>query len=60
LNYCTFAKETDGIETLEKWDGGYSEKLKQNYLILMTKIKALFPIRKGIKRCFTLLKNYMD
>jgi peptidyl-dipeptidase Dcp len=33
-----FAKETDGIEQLEKkWDGGYSEKLKQNYLILTTK-----------------------
>jgi peptidyl-dipeptidase Dcp len=36
LNY-TFAKELTN-RNLEKWDGGYySEKLKQNYLILMTK-----------------------
>jgi peptidyl-dipeptidase Dcp len=41
--------------TTRKWDGGYySEKLKQNYLILTTKIKALFPIRKVLNGAFTI------
>jgi peptidyl-dipeptidase Dcp len=48
------------IEQLEKWDGGYySEKLKQNYLILTTKIKALFPLEKVLNGAFTIAQNYM-
>jgi Zn-dependent oligopeptidase len=44
--------------TTRKWDGGYySEKLKQNYLILTTKIKALFQLEKVL--LLLIAQNYM-
>jgi Zn-dependent oligopeptidase len=49
-----FAKELDGIDQLEKWDGAYySEKLKQKLFNLDDEIvETLFQIRKCFEWCF--------
>ncbi|GEP50260.1 peptidase M3 [Flavobacterium noncentrifugens] len=50
-----FAKELDGIETLEKWDGAYySEKLKQQLFNLDDeKLKPYFKLENVLKGAFT-------
>src|SRR6218665_1900193 len=52
---CRFAKELDGIETLEKWDGAYySEKLKQQLFNLDDeKLKPYFKLENVLKGAFT-------
>lgn len=54
-----FAKETDGIETLEKWDGGYySEKLKQKLFDFDDeKLKPYFQLEKVLNGAFTIAKK---
>ncbi|RZJ64437.1 MAG: M3 family peptidase [Flavobacterium sp.] len=50
-----FAKETDGIEQLEKWDGAYySEKLKQKLFSLDDeKLKPYFKLENVLEGAFT-------
>ncbi|WP_026704383.1 M3 family metallopeptidase [Flavobacterium soli] len=50
-----FAKELDGIETLEKWDGAYySEKLKQQLFNLDDeKLKPYFKLENILEGAFT-------
>ncbi|NUY80770.1 M3 family metallopeptidase [Flavobacterium sp. MAH-1] len=50
-----FAKEKDGIETLEKWDGAYySEKLKQELFSLDDeKLKPYFKLENVLQGAFT-------
>lgn len=51
-----FAKELDGIDRLEKWDGAYySEKLKQKLFNLDDeKLKPYFQLEKVLKGAFTI------
>ncbi|REG98159.1 M3 family metallopeptidase [Flavobacterium aquicola] len=51
-----FAKEIDGIEQLEKWDGAYySEKLKQQLFNLDDeKLKPYFQLEKVLNGAFTI------
>jgi len=51
-----FAKELDGIEQLEKWDGAYySEKLKQQLFNLDDeKLKPFFQLEKVLNGAFTI------
>ena len=51
-----FAKELDGIEKLEKWDGAYySEKLKQQLFNLDDeKLKPYFQLENVLKGAFTI------
>ena len=51
-----FAKELDGIETLEKWDGAYySEKLKQKLFSLDDeKLKPYFQLENVLQGAFTI------
>jgi Zn-dependent oligopeptidase len=51
-----FAKELDGIEELEKWDGAYySEKLKQQLFNLDDeKLKPYFQLEKVLNGAFTI------
>ena len=51
-----FAKELDGIEELEKWDGAYySEKLKQQLFNLDDeKLKPYFQLEKVLEGAFTI------
>lgn len=51
-----FAQKTDGIETLEKWDGAYySEKLKQQLFNLDDeKLKPYFQLEKVLNGAFTI------
>jgi len=54
-----FAKELDGIETLEKWDGAYySEKLKQQLFNLDDeKLKPYFQLEKVLEGAFTVAEK---
>ncbi|WP_026707045.1 M3 family metallopeptidase [Flavobacterium frigidarium] len=54
-----FAKETDGIETLEKWDGGYyAEKLKQKLFDFDDeKLKPYFQLEKVLNGAFTIAEK---
>lgn len=54
-----FAKELDGIEQLEKWDGAYySEKLKQQLFNLDDeKLKPYFQLEKVLEGAFTVAKK---
>lgn len=54
-----FAKELDGIEQLEKWDGAYySEKLKQKLFNLDDeKLKPYFQLEKVLEGAFTIAKK---
>lgn len=54
-----FAKELDGIEQLEKWDGPYySEKLKQQLFNLDDeKLKPYFQLEKVLDGAFTVAKK---
>lgn len=54
-----FAKELDGIEQLEKWDGAYySEKLKQQLFNLDDeKLKPYFQLEKVLNGAFTIAKK---
>ncbi|KOP39407.1 M3 family peptidase [Flavobacterium sp. WLB] len=54
-----FAKELDGIEQLEKWDGAYySEKLKQQLFNLDDeKLKPYFQLEKVLDGAFTVAKK---
>lgn len=51
-----FAKKTDGIQTLEKWDGAYySEKLKQQLFELDDeKLKPYFKLENVLSGAFTI------
>ena len=55
LNLQDFAKKTDGLDTLQKWDGSYySEKLKQNLFNLDDeKLKPYFKLENVIDGAFT-------
>ncbi|MEN2415173.1 M3 family metallopeptidase [Flavobacterium mesophilum] len=57
-----FAKELDGIEQLEKWDGAYySEKLKQQLFNLDDeKLKPYFQLEKVLDGAFTVAKKLYD
>lgn len=54
-----FAKELDGIQQLEKWDGAYySEKLKQQLFNLDDeKLKPYFQLEKVLEGAFTVAKK---
>ncbi|RUT70493.1 M3 family peptidase [Flavobacterium cupreum] len=54
-----FAKELDGIEELQKWDGAYySEKLKQQLFNLDDeKLKPYFQLEKVLNGAFTVAKK---
>jgi Zn-dependent oligopeptidase len=54
-----FAKELDGIEQLEKWDGAYySEKLKQQLFSLDDEIlKPYFQLEKVLEGAFTVAQK---
>ncbi len=54
-----FAKDLDGIEKLEKWDGAYySEKLKQQLFNLDDeKLKPYFQLENVLKGAFTIADN---
>ncbi|MBC7557165.1 MAG: M3 family metallopeptidase, partial [Chryseobacterium sp.] len=54
-----FAKELDGIEQLEKWDGSYySEKLKQKLFNLDDeKLKPYFKLKNVLNGAFTIAKK---
>lgn len=56
---AAFAKELDGIEELEKWDGAYySEKLKQQLFNLDDeKLKPYFQLEKVLDGAFTVAKK---
>ena len=54
-----FAKDLDGIEKLEKWDGAYYyEKLKQQLFNLdVEKLKHYFQLENVLKGAFTIADN---
>lgn len=54
-----FAKELDGIQQLEKWDGAYySEKLKQQLFLLDDEIlKPYFQLEKVLEGAFTVAQK---
>ena len=54
-----FAKKTDGIEVLEKWDGSYySEKLKQQLFNFDDeKLKPYFQLEKVLNGAFTIAQK---
>jgi Zn-dependent oligopeptidase len=54
-----FAKELDGVERLEKWDGAYySEKLKQQLFNLDDeKLKPYFQLEKVLEGAFTVAQK---
>jgi oligopeptidase A len=54
-----FAKERDGLEHLEKWDGAYySEKLKQELFDLDDELlKPYFPLEKVLQGAFTVAEK---
>ena len=58
----TFAKEMDGIDRLEKWDGAYySEKLKQKLFDLDDeKLKPYFKLENVIAGVFKVAENLFD
>ena len=57
-----FAKELDGIETLQKWDGSYyAEKLKQKLFSLDNeKLKPYFQLEKVLEGAFTIAGKLFD
>lgn len=57
-----FAKELDGIETLQKWDSSYySEKLKQKLFSLDDeKLKPYFQLEKVLEGAFTIAGKLFD
>jgi Zn-dependent oligopeptidase len=56
---AAFAKELDGIDQLQKWDGAYySEKLKQKLFNLDDeKLKPYFQLEKVLNGAFTIAKK---
>ncbi|MFN5773257.1 M3 family metallopeptidase, partial [Flavobacterium sp.] len=54
-----FAKEKDGLDHLEKWDGAYySEKLKQELFDLDDELlKPYFPLEKVLQGAFTVAEK---
>ncbi|MFK7782048.1 M3 family metallopeptidase [Psychroserpens sp.] len=61
-NLEAFAKELDGIETLQKWDGSYySEKLKQKlYSLDDEQLKPYFKLENVIDGVFTIAERLYD
>ncbi|WP_027138459.1 M3 family metallopeptidase [Gaetbulibacter saemankumensis] len=61
-NLQNFAKELDGIEHLEKWDGAYySEKLKQKLYNLDDELlKPYFKLENVIEGAFTVANKLFD
>ncbi|HMR14942.1 MAG TPA: M3 family metallopeptidase [Mariniflexile sp.] len=61
-NLQRFAKEVDGIEQLEKWDGAYySEKLKQKLFSLDDELlKPYFKLENVIQGAFTVANKLFD
>ncbi|MEN3323011.1 M3 family metallopeptidase [Mariniflexile soesokkakense] len=61
-NLQNFAKELDGIEQLEKWDGSYySEKLKQKLFNLDDELlKPYFKLENVIDGAFTIANKLFD
>ncbi|MEH6536419.1 MAG: M3 family metallopeptidase [Psychroserpens sp.] len=58
----TFAKDLDGIDKLEKWDGGYyAEKLKQKLFSLDDEqLKPYFKLEHVISGAFTIAERLYD
>lgn len=61
-NLEAFAKDLDGIETLQKWDGSYySEKLKQKLFSLDDEqLKPYFKLENVIDGAFTIAERLYD
>jgi len=61
-NLETFAKDLDGIDTLQKWDGSYySEKLKQKLFSLDDEqLKPYFKLENVIDGVFTIAERLYD
>ncbi len=61
-NLESFAKELDGIDRLQKWDGAYySEKLKQKLFDLDDEqLKPFFKLENVIKGVFTIANKLYD
>ncbi|WP_298903669.1 M3 family metallopeptidase [uncultured Psychroserpens sp.] len=61
-NLEAFAKEMDGIDTLQKWDGSYySEKLKQKLFSLDDEqLKPYFKLENVIDGAFTIAERLYD
>ncbi|WCO00985.1 M3 family metallopeptidase [Psychroserpens ponticola] len=61
-NLEAFAKELDGIESLQKWDGSYySEKLKQKLFSLDDEqLKPYFKLENVINGVFTIAERLYD
>jgi len=57
-----FAKELDGLNNLEKWDGSYySEKLKQKLFSLDDEqLKPYFELERVLKGAFTIANKLFD
>lgn len=62
INLEAFAKELDGIDHLEKWDGSYySEKLKQKLFSLDDEqLKPYFKLENVINGVFTIAERLYD
>ncbi|MBR9844708.1 MAG: M3 family metallopeptidase [Algicola sp.] len=61
-NLAAFAKDLDGIETLQKWDGSYyAEKLKQKLFNLDDEqLKPYFKLEHVIDGAFTIAERLYD
>ncbi len=61
-NLQNFAKELDGLDTLQKWDGAYySEKLKQKLFSLDDELlKPYFKLENVIDGAFTVANKLFD
>ena len=61
-NLTAFAKDIDGIETLQKWDGSYyAEKLKQKLFSLDDEqLKPYFKLEHVIDGAFTIAERLYD
>ncbi|WP_353086240.1 M3 family metallopeptidase [Flavobacterium sp.] len=59
VQLSSFAKEKDGLDHLEKWDGAYySEKLKQELFDLDDELlKPYFPLEKVLQGAFTVAEK---
>lgn len=59
---CAYAKEKDGITTLEPWDMAYySEKLQQEkYAISQEQLRPYFPAEKVLNGMFLVVKKLFD
>jgi oligopeptidase A len=56
---CAFARELDGIETLESWDTAYySEKLQQHrYALSQEELRPYFPVPRVVSGLFAVVER---